>query len=91
MDGVVDLTQALHEYGPALVITAALLLLNAFFIWRDYKRESIQQREVERLHEIHSTIVLPLLGDCKAAISANTEIIRQNSQIINSWINNGPR
>ena len=81
-DAIIELAKALNEYGPALVITAALLLLNGFFIWRDFRRETNQQKQLDELHRVHNQVVLPLLTECKEAIGACTEVIRQNNQLI---------
>jgi len=81
-ESIVELAKALNEYGPALVVTAALIVLNGFFIWRDYRRESNQQKQLDELHTVHNQVVLPLLTDCKEAIGACTEVIRQNNQLI---------
>lgn len=91
VDSIVDISEALNNYGPALVITSALLFLNAFFIWKDYRRENRQEKEVEELQRVHNEIVLPLLTECKEAIASCKEVIKQNSQIINSWLSNGRR
>jgi hypothetical protein len=81
-DAIVEITKALNEYGPALVVTATLLLLNGFFIYRDWLREKNQQRQLDELHKVHNQVVLPLLTECKEAIGACTEVIRQNNQLI---------
>lgn len=91
VDAVIDIAEALNSYGPALVVTAVLLVLNAFFIWRDYKRESTQEKEITELHRVHNDIVLPLLKECTEAIASCKEVIKQNSKIINSWLSNGRR
>jgi len=86
-EAIAELAKALNEYGPALVVTAALLLLNGFFIWRDYRRESNQQKQLDELHRVHNQVVLPLLTECKEAIGACTEVIRQNNQLIQNLAN----
>ena len=88
-DSIIEITKALNDYGPALVVVAALLVLNSFFIWRDYLREARQQNQLDELHKAHNQIVLPLLTECKEAIGACREVIKQNSQIINDWITHG--
>lgn len=85
------IAEALNSYGPVIVLLAGLLILNAFFIYRDYRRESHQQRQIEALQKVHNETVLPLLTDCREAIASCKEVIYQNSQIITSWLNHGPR
>lgn len=88
MSGIVEeLVKALNGYGPSVAIVATLIVLNVFFIWRDFKRERDQQKQIDALHQAHNEIVLPLLADCKEAIASCKEVIYQNSQIITSWLN----
>lgn len=86
-----ELAKALNDYGPAIVIVVALLLLNGFFIWRDYLRELRQQKQLEELQKAYNNVVIPLLTSCREAIASCKEVINQNSQIINNWITNGRR
>ena len=82
LDAIIEVAEALNNYGPALVVTAVLLVLNGFAFWRDYRREATQQKELDELHRVHNQIVLPLLTECKEAIGACTEVIRQNNELI---------
>lgn len=92
MEGLfAELAKALNDYGPAIVIVAALLLLNGFFIWRDYQRELRQQKQLEELQKEQNDVILPLLTACREVIASCKEVINQNSQIINNWIANGRR
>lgn len=92
VDGLfLELAKALNDYGPAIVIVTALLILNGFFIWRDYLREMRQQKQLEELQKVHNEVVVPLLTSCREAIASCKEVINQNSQIINNWITNGRR
>ena len=91
MESIGELAKSFNEYGPVAVLLAGLTVMNAFFIWRDYQREAQQSRQVEQLQKNHHDIVLPLLIQCKEAVSSCKEVINQNSQIIASCINNGRR
>jgi hypothetical protein len=82
VDSIVQLVEALDKYGPALVITGGLAVMNIFFIWRDYSREKALQKEIAALQKVHNEIVLPLLTKCAEAIGECKEVIKQNSQII---------
>ena len=73
---------AANNYGPVAVLLIGLATMNGFFIWRDYRRESYQQRQLEELQRVHNDIVLPLLTECKEAIASCREVIQQNSTII---------
>jgi len=88
-DAFLELTEALNSYGPVTVLLAGLALINAFFIWRDYKRESHQQKQLEELQRVHNDIVLPLLTECTEAIGSCKEVIKQNSTIITGFLQNG--
>lgn len=89
VDAIIDIAQALNEYGPALVVVAVLLVLNGFFIWRDWKREQSQQKQIDKLHEVHNGVVIPLLAECKEAIAGCKEVIAQNSRLIEGWLTHG--
>jgi len=86
-DGITEIAKALNTYGPAITVVSALLVLNGFFIWRDYRRESRQQKQIEDLQKVHNETVIPLLTDCREAIAACKEVITQNSRIIERWFN----
>ena len=88
-DAITDIAKALDQFGPNLVVTAVLIVLNGFFIWRDYRREANQQKQLDELHRVHGKIVLPLLTECKEAIGTCTEVIRQNNQLIQNMAKNG--
>jgi hypothetical protein len=70
------------EYGPAVTIVVSLILMNGFFIWRDFKRETHQQAQLEQLHQLHNQTVVPLLVSCREAIKSAELVIIQNNQII---------
>lgn len=86
-----DVVKALNSYGPAIVVVAALLTLNGFFIYRDYLRELRLQKQLEELQKVHNEVVVPLLTSCREAIASCKEVINQNSTIINNWVTNGRR
>lgn len=88
-----ELVKALNTYGPVACIIAALMILNGFFIFRDYQRESRQQKQIEELQKNHRDVVLPLLVECKEAIASCKVVIEsckvvigQNSELIMGWI-----
>jgi len=91
MDAVIELTKAFNSYGPVSVLLAGLAVMNGFFIWRDFKRESRQQQQLEELQKVHNEIVLPLLTECKEAIGSCKEVIKQNSTIITGIAQNHVR
>lgn len=88
-DEIIELAKAMNDYGPVLIIIAALLVLNGSFIWRDFRRESKQQHQIEELQRIHNDTIIPLLTDCKEAIAGCREVISQNSTIITGWLQRG--
>lgn len=77
---------AINSYGPAIVIVAALLTLNGFFIYRDYLRELRLQKQLEELQKVHNDVIVPLLTSCRESIASCKEVISQNSTIINNWV-----
>lgn len=86
-DMMKEIAKATNQYGPVVAVVLSLLLINVFFIWRDFKRENRQQSQLDDLHKTHQNIVLPLLTECKEAIAVSKEVIAQNSQIIMRMIN----
>lgn len=82
IEAISELAEVLNNYGPALTVVAALFGLNGFFIWRDYRREGAQQREIAILQKVHNETVIPLLVECREAIASCREVINQNSHII---------
>lgn len=89
LDVAKEIAEAMNNYGPVAVLLTGLVVMNAFFIWRDYARERTLQRQLDELHETHNKIVLPLLTECKEAISSCKEVIKQNSTIITGFLQNG--
>lgn len=83
--------EIVKTFGPTVSVIAALLLVNGFFIWRDYKRESRLQRQIDQLHNQHTKVVLPLLIECKEAISLSQRVIAQNSRILRKLFGRGSR
>lgn len=81
-----EIAKIINDHGPFVTMLAVLILVNIFFIWRDYKREARQQRQIDNLHEMHSRVILPLLTECKEAIAASKEVISQNSDLIMNWL-----
>lgn len=82
---------AFNEYGPIIVLLAGLLLMNAFFVFRDFQRERHQQAQLEALQLSQNEVILPLLAECKEAIASCKEVISQNSIIINGFLSRGGR
>lgn len=87
-DALSEMLEALNNYGPVAVMLAGLVMMNGFFIWRDFRRESHQQQQLEELQRVHNDIVLPLLTECKEAIASCKEVIHQNSTIILELVRN---
>jgi uncharacterized membrane protein YqiK len=91
VEGLKDLASAIDSYGPVVVLVAVGIIVNLFFVWRDYRREDRQQRQIEAMQLVHNETVLPLLTDCREAIAASKEVIAQNSQLITGWLNGSRR
>lgn len=89
LDTFEAIAKAMNSYGPVAVLLAGLCAMNAFFIWRDFRRECSLQKQLNELHQVHNDIVLPLLTECKEAIASCKEVIKQNSTIITGFLQNG--
>lgn len=92
IEAITELAEAFDSFGPVLVVSATLLFLVIFFVWRDHKRELAREEEVQELHKVHNEIVLPLLTECKEAIVLGTDAVKQNTQTLESfrnWMING--
>jgi len=74
------LYEALSQYGPAVVILGVFLGLLISFVLRDWKRETRHQEVTEQI-----------LTKCEQSIATNTEVVRQNNQILTSFLSNAPR
>lgn len=83
-----EILTALDAYGPVAVILVGLALMNGFFIWRDYRREAHQQRQLEDLRRVHDELMVPLLTECKEVIASCRVVIEQNSTIILGLVKN---
>lgn len=82
LDIAKKLMDSLDDYGPSVVVIAVLILVNGFFIWRDWKREDRQQRAIDSLYKDNQNVVLPLLTECKEVIASCKQVIVQNSEVI---------
>lgn len=82
LDAFKEIMLALEAHGEVAVILVGLVLMNGFFIWRDYRREAHQQKQLEQLQTVHNDIMVPLLMECKAVIASCRVVIEQNSTII---------
>ncbi len=72
--GMADLLLLLQTWGPA--IGPALVLL-AFFLWKDYRREDRLQGRIEKLEQEHRDVVLPMVEKCAQVIASNTEVMKR--------------
>lgn len=84
-----EIATVVNAYGPVTALLAGLAIMNAFFVWRDYKREARQQKQLDQWQRVHNDTVIPLLMDCKEAIASSKEVIAQNSMIITGFMQHG--
>lgn len=82
IDVLNNLLVALDHHGPMVVMVAALLTVNGFFIWRDYRREQSQQKQINELQRHMNDVVIPIVTESREAIARCTEVISQNSEVI---------
>lgn len=83
-----EIVKAIDGHGHVAVILAGLALMNGFFIWRDYRREAHQQKQLEELQRVHNELMVPLLGECREVIASCRVVIEQNSSIILGLVKN---
>jgi hypothetical protein len=69
----------LKEWGP--VVGPALVVL-AFFLWKDWRREMRLLDRVEALEKEQKEILLPLVEQCAKAIAQNTLVMQRLEKVI---------
>lgn len=74
-----DTIEVLRHYGP---IYGPLLLALAFFIYRDWKREQQQSKQINRLVQENREVLIPLVKTCTEVISKNSVIMERNTQVM---------
>lgn len=84
MEVINGLLTALNTYGPTVAIVAALLVVNALFVWREWKREDKHTERIAMLEDKFEKTVTPiviayqtLVTDCKNCIMQNTRVIEK--------------
>lgn len=84
MEVVNGFLTALNNYGPTVAIVAALLVVNALFVWREWKREDAHMKRIGDLEEKFEKTLLPIVSKyeslaegCKAAIERSTRVFEQ--------------
>lgn len=90
-DVLLALVEAIREFGPAAVIMAGLLTVNGFFLYRDWRREERQQKQIDALNQQMRDTIVPLMTECREAITTCKDVIKQNSQIIVELAGRGTR
>ena len=91
IDGLTAFLKLAQEFGPAAVIVFSIASVNVFFIWQSARREERQAKHLSDMQEKHELTIIPLVMECKEAISSSREVIKQNSQLLMSWISNHAR
>ncbi len=84
MEVINGLLTALNTYGPTVAIVAALLVVNALFVWREWKREDKHTARISELEDKFEKTVMPivvsyqtLVTECKTCITQNTRVIER--------------
>ncbi len=67
-----DLFLLLQTWGP--VIGPSIVVL-AFFLWKDHRREDRLQTRIEKLEEEQKSVMLPMIERCAEVIGRNTEVM----------------
>ena len=66
--------ELLTQYGP---FVGLLVIVTAFNIWRDWKREAKSTKRIEVLEDKISTILIPLITESNTVISRNTTVMER--------------
>jgi hypothetical protein len=69
----------LKEWGP--VFGPALLVL-AFFLWKDWRRETRLQDRVDALEKEQKETLLPLIEKCATVIAQNTAVMSRLEKVL---------
>ncbi len=81
-----DLSSALtllKEWGPAL---GPALLVLAFFLWKDWRRETRLQDRVDALEKEHKDVILPMVEKCATVIAQNTAVMLRLEKVIDRLV-----
>lgn len=75
IDALADFGWLLKNYGP-------LLFAVIFFIWRDYRREDRLTLRITQLEDEQRDIILPLIKQTTEVIVRNTDVMQQNTRVV---------
>jgi hypothetical protein len=81
--GLSDLYTMLRQTGPIL---GPVFLVIAFFLWRDWKRETLLQGRVTKLEDDHKNIILPLVQEYATVVAANTEAMSRLERVMDKCL-----
>ncbi len=69
-----DILFMLEAWGPTI---GPSLVLLAFFLWKDYRREDRLQGRIDKLEQEQRDVVLPMVEKCAGVIASNTEVMQR--------------
>jgi hypothetical protein len=69
----------LQEWGP--VVGPALAVL-AFFLWKDWRRETHLQDRIDALEKEQKEVLLPMIERCATVIAQNTAVMLRLEKVI---------
>jgi len=69
-----DALTLLKDYGPILALA---ILLCAFVLWRDYKREARLSARINALEDEMRGVIVPLVKRCSNVIARNTVVMER--------------
>jgi len=75
IDALADFGWLIKTYGP-------LLFAVIFFIWRDYRREDSLTSRIKQLEDEQRDIILLLVKQTTGVIVRNTEVMQQNTRVM---------
>jgi hypothetical protein len=74
-----DAWSVLSQSGP---LAGAAIVMVAFFLWRDWRREMRLLDRVEALEKEQKEVLLPLVEQCAKAIAQNTVVMQRLEKMI---------
>ena len=97
MEVINGLLTALNTYGPTVAIVAALFVCNALFVWREWKREDSNTKQIKELQDQFSAqgkawqakfeeTVMPIVAKYETLASGCKEAIERSTRVFEQLI-----
>lgn len=86
MDFAAALLNSFKDYGAAAGIIVVLTLVTGYFIHRGMTKEDRLQKQLDELHKEIRESIVPVLIQCRDALTGCKEVVAQNSRVIERLI-----